>query len=141
MVSKLEWVRVPHWLRWLGDGLVVYLYGLGQSFPDELTFGVELDLGASHIFTRLKISNYRVPFMRGGCLSWCTYGVTRVSGNTSILGGFNLKKLKAGNYKKYTRLPSRSNSFPRDSMTSCCKYLLNSNKLSLYGRTTISYKR
>uniref|UniRef100_A0A0V0GRI3 Putative ovule protein n=1 Tax=Solanum chacoense TaxID=4108 RepID=A0A0V0GRI3_SOLCH len=35
----LEWVKVPHWL---GNGLVVSLYGLGQSSPCELTFGVEL---------------------------------------------------------------------------------------------------
>ena len=41
----------------------------------------------------------------------------------------------------HTRFPSRSNSFPSDSMTNCCKYLLNSNKLSLYGSTTMSCKQ
>ena len=37
-----EWVIVPHWL---GNGLVVCLYGLGQYSPHELDFGVELGLG------------------------------------------------------------------------------------------------
>lgn len=35
-------VRVSHWL---GNGLVVCLYGLGQSSPLELGFGLELGLG------------------------------------------------------------------------------------------------
>ncbi|WMV22439.1 hypothetical protein MTR67_015824 [Solanum verrucosum] len=39
----LEWIRVPHWL---GNGLVVCLYGFRQSFLHELTFGVELSLCA-----------------------------------------------------------------------------------------------
>ncbi|MCD9561476.1 hypothetical protein HAX54_020599, partial [Datura stramonium] len=34
------WVRVPHWL---GNGLAVCLYGLEQSSPHELAFGVELE--------------------------------------------------------------------------------------------------
>ena len=37
-----------------------------------------------------------------------------------------------------TERPSRSNSFPNDSMTNCCRYRLNKSKLSLYGKTTIS---
>ncbi|KAF3684402.1 putative WUSCHEL-related homeobox 5-like [Capsicum annuum] len=35
----LEWVKVSHWL---GNGLVVCLYGLGKSSPLELAFEVEL---------------------------------------------------------------------------------------------------
>lgn len=35
-------VRVP---RWLGNKLVVCLYGLAQSSPIELTFEVELGIG------------------------------------------------------------------------------------------------
>ncbi|PHT44568.1 hypothetical protein CQW23_13726 [Capsicum baccatum] len=35
----LEWVKVSHWL---GNGLVVCLYGLGQSSPLELAFEVKL---------------------------------------------------------------------------------------------------
>ncbi|WMV48622.1 hypothetical protein MTR67_042007 [Solanum verrucosum] len=38
-MGVLEWVKVPHWF---GNGLVVSLYGLGQSSPHELAFGVEL---------------------------------------------------------------------------------------------------
>ncbi|MCD7467297.1 hypothetical protein HAX54_004641 [Datura stramonium] len=37
--AVLEWIRIPHWL---GNGLVVCLYGLVQSSPHELAFGVEL---------------------------------------------------------------------------------------------------
>ncbi|KAF3681277.1 hypothetical protein FXO38_01843 [Capsicum annuum] len=38
----LEWVEVPHLL---GNGLIVCLYGLGQSSSHELAFGVELGPG------------------------------------------------------------------------------------------------
>ncbi|WMV09166.1 hypothetical protein MTR67_002551 [Solanum verrucosum] len=38
-----EWVKAPHWL---GNGLVISLYGLGQFSPLELAFEVELGPGA-----------------------------------------------------------------------------------------------
>ncbi|PHT34891.1 Benzaldehyde dehydrogenase (NAD(+)) [Capsicum baccatum] len=38
----LEWVEVPHWL---GNGMIVCLYVLGQSSSHELAFGVELGTG------------------------------------------------------------------------------------------------
>ncbi|KAF3659002.1 hypothetical protein FXO38_12894 [Capsicum annuum] len=42
----LEWVKVPYWL---GNGPVVCLYGLGQSSPYELGFGVELGPGTTKL--------------------------------------------------------------------------------------------
>ncbi|MCD7462899.1 hypothetical protein HAX54_049594 [Datura stramonium] len=42
----LKWVKVPHWL---GNGLMICLYGLGQSSPLELAFGVELGPGVIYL--------------------------------------------------------------------------------------------
>ncbi|MCD7471579.1 hypothetical protein HAX54_012078 [Datura stramonium] len=65
-------VKVSHWL-W--NGLMVCLYGLGQSSPHELAFGVELDPGVISVVLGVKHEHCLVPTLAAPVLTRSSSGM------------------------------------------------------------------